>query len=197
MTSVLRDLDPRTLDRAATNLCLTQVTAVRPDQLTLPTPCDEWNLGELVAHLLAENRGFASNASGVIDRVAWQPGPPDEVALAEFPASVDQLATAFADDEVLDRQVEVREFGVFPGRVAAAMHFLDYLVHAWDIARSIDRPNPIPDDLADAALTLSPLFPTARPAGGPFAAVVPVAHEAGPVERLLGLVGRDPEWSAR
>jgi hypothetical protein len=156
MTSVLRDLDPRTLDRAPTSLCLTQVKAVRPDQLTLRTPCDEWNLGELVAHLLAENRGFASNASGVIDRVAWQPGPPDEVVLAEFPASVDQVTRAFADDEVLDRQVEVREFGVFPGRVAAA-----------------------------------------RPAGGAFAAVVLVAHEAGPVERLLGLVGRDPEWGAR
>lgn len=197
MTSVLRDADPRALDRAATALCLAQVSAVQPDQLTLPTPCDEWNLGELAAHLLAENRGFASNASGIVDRVAWQPGPPDELALLEFPASVELVVRAFADDDVLDRQVEVREFGAFPGRVAAAMHFLDYLVHSWDVARSIDQPNPIPDDLADAALTLSPLFPTARPVGGAFAAVVPVVETAGSVERLLGLVGRDPEWSAR
>lgn len=197
MTSVLRDLDPRTLDRAATDLCLVQVSAVRPDQLDLPTPCADWSLGQLVAHLLAENRGFASNASGVIDRVAWEPGPPDEVALAKFPTSVDQVAAAFADDEVLDRQVEVREFGMFSGRAASAMHFLDYLVHAWDVARSIGLPDPIPEDLAEAALRLSPLFPAARPAGGAFAPVVPVAVDAGPAERLLGLVGRDPAWSAR
>ncbi|GAA3558761.1 TIGR03086 family metal-binding protein [Kribbella ginsengisoli] len=196
MTSVLRDLDPRSLDRAATDLCLTQVSAVRPAQLSYPTPCDEWNLGELVAHLVAENRGFASNASGVVDRLAWQPGPP-EVALVEFPASVELLAKAFADDEVLQRMVEVREFGVFPGPVAAAMHFLDYLVHAWDVARAIDLPNPIPVELAAAALRLSALFPAARPVGGAFAAVVPVGEGAGAVERLLALTGRDPEWSAR
>jgi hypothetical protein len=59
MTSVLSDLDPRALDSSATALCLTAVSAVRPDQLDLPAPCAEWNLGELVAHLVAENRGFA------------------------------------------------------------------------------------------------------------------------------------------
>lgn len=115
---------------------MTAVRAVRPDQLDLPTPCSEWNLGELVAHLVAENRGFASNASGVVDRVAWKPGPPDEITLAKFPTSVDKVTAAFAEYEVLDRPVEVREFGVFPGRVAVAMHFVDYLVHAWDVTWS-------------------------------------------------------------
>ncbi|GAA1597672.1 TIGR03086 family metal-binding protein [Kribbella sancticallisti] len=197
MSSVLSDLDPRALDRAATALCLDAVAAVRPDQLDLPTPCSEWNLGELVAHLVAENRGFAANSAGVVDRTAWRPGPPDEITLAKFPASVARVGAAFAGYDVLDRPVEVREFGVFPGRVAVAMHFLDYLVHAWDVARSIGRPDPIPDDLAEAALRMSPLFPADRPAGGAFAAVVQVPHDARPSERLLGLTGRDPEWSAR
>ena len=31
---------------------------MKPDQLNLPTPCSEWSLGELIAHLVAENRGF-------------------------------------------------------------------------------------------------------------------------------------------
>ncbi|TCN32101.1 uncharacterized protein (TIGR03086 family) [Kribbella orskensis] len=197
MTSVLSDLDPRTLDLSATSLCLTAVTAVRPDQLDLPTPCSEWNLGELIAHLVAENRGFAANATGVIDRVAWKPGPPDEITLAKFPATVEKVTAAFAEYAVLERPVEIREFGVFPGRVAVAVHFVDYLVHAWDVARAIGRPDPIPDELADAALRLSPLFPVERSAGGAFAAVVPVDADASASERLLGLVGRDPKWSAR
>ncbi|HEU4948282.1 MAG TPA: TIGR03086 family metal-binding protein [Kribbella sp.] len=197
MTSVLSDLDPCALDRAATALCLEAVIAVRPDQLDLPTPCSEWKLGELVAHLVAENRGFAANASGVVDRTAWRPGPPDEITLAKFPRSVEKVTAAFAEYDVLHRLVEVREFGVFPGRIAVAMHFLDYLVHAWDVARSIGRPDPITDKLAEAALRLSPLLPAERPAHGAFAAVVPVDDAAAPTEQLLGLVGRDPEWSAR
>lgn len=197
MTSVLSDLDPRTLDQSATSLCLAAVTAVRPDQLDLPTPCSEWNLGELIAHLVAENRGFAANATGVIDRVAWKPGPPDEITLAKFPTSVEKVTGAFAEHDVLERRVEVREFGVFPGRVAVAMHFVGYLVHAWDVARAIGRSDPIPDELAEAALRLSPLFPVERPAGGAFAAAVPVDADAPASERLLGLVGRDPKWSAR
>jgi uncharacterized protein (TIGR03086 family) len=197
MTSVLSDLDPRTLDQSATSLCLTAVAAVRPNQLDLPTPCSEWNLGELIAHLVAENRGFAANATGVIDRVAWKPGPPDEITLAKFPASVEKVTAALADYDVLERPVEVRVFGVFPGRVAVAMHFVDYLVHSWDVARAIGRPDPIPDELAEAALRLSPLFPVERPPGGAFATVVPVDADAPASERLLGLVGRDPKWSAR
>jgi uncharacterized protein (TIGR03086 family) len=105
------------------------------------------------------------------------------------------VATAYADDAVLDLPVEVREFGIFPGRVAVAMHFFDYLVHAWDVARSIGRPNPIPEDLAALALQVGARFPAGRPAGGPFAAVVPTDSDAPASERLLGFAGRDPKWS--
>src|SRR6266545_138321 len=99
--------DPRPLDRAATEICGIAVAAVEPDQLDLPTPCSEWSLGELIAHLVAENRGFTAA-------------------------------------DLLDRSVEVREFGVFPGSAAVAMHFVDNLAHAWDVARSIGLPDPIP-----------------------------------------------------
>jgi uncharacterized protein (TIGR03086 family) len=75
------------------------------------------------------------------------------------------------------------------------MHFLDYLVHAWDVARSIGLPNPIPEDLAEIALHLGVLIPAERPAGGVFAPVVPIDPDASASERLLGLVGRDPKWS--
>lgn len=197
MTSVLSDLDPRALDHAATALCQAAVSAIRPDQLDLPTPCSGWSLGELVAHLVAENRGFAANASGAVDRAAWLPGPPDEITLAMFPAFVDKVTQAFAADDLLDRPVEVREFGVFPGRVAVAMHFVDSLLHSWDVARALGSPDPIPEELAEAALRLSPLFPADRPEGGAFAPVVQVAPKASASERLLGLAGRDHQWSAR
>jgi uncharacterized protein (TIGR03086 family) len=206
MTSVLSDLDLRAQDRAATGLCLTAVEAVKPNQLDLPTPCVGWNLGELVAHLVAENRGFAAIARGAswsaqlgeevrFGPEMWRPGPPDEITLARFGATTEAVAAAYADDAVLDLLVEVREFGIFPGRVAVAMHFVDYLVHAWDVARSIGLPNPIPEDLAELALRIGALFPAERPEGGAFAPVVPTDPDAPASERLLGLTGRDPKWS--
>ena len=206
MTSVLSDLDLRTQDRAATGLCLTAVEMVKPNQLDLPTPCAGWNLGELVAHLVAENRGFAAIARGAtwseqlgeevrFGPEMWRPGPPDEITLARFAATTDAVEAAYADDAVLDLPMEMREFGIFPGRVAVAMHFVDYLVHAWDVARSIGLPNPIPDDLAEVALQIGALFPAERPEGGPFAAVVPTDPDAPASEQLLGLTGRDPKWS--
>lgn len=206
MSSLLSDLDLRGPDRAATGLCLTAVEAVKPNQLDLPTPCIDWNLGELVAHLVAENRGFATIARGArwsaqLDEEVrfglemWRPGPPDEITLARFPATVEAMAAAYADDAVLDLSMEVREFGIFPGRVAVGMHFLDYLVHSWDVARSIGLPNPIPEDLAELALQLGALIPAERPEGGAFAPVVQTDPDAPASERLLGLVGRDPKWS--
>lgn len=200
MTSVLSDLDPRALDQAATTVCLTAVTAVEPDQLDLPTPCALWSLGELIAHLVAENHGFAANATnppGSISRGVWRPEMPDATALAEFPASVKEVTAAFAAPEVLDAAVEVREFGVFPGRVAIAMHFVDSLAHAWDVARSIGLPDPMPAELAEAGLALSALIPDDRPVGSPFASVVPVDPAASANERFLGLLGRDPQWGTR
>jgi uncharacterized protein (TIGR03086 family) len=202
----LRAADLRAEDQAATDLCRTAVELVKPNQLDLRTPCADWNLGELIAHLVAENRGFAAIARGAswseqlgkevrFGLEMWRPGPPDEITHARFGATVEAVAAAYADDAVLDLPVEVREFGVFPGRVAVAMHFLDYLVHAWDVARSIGLPNPIPEELAELALRLGVVIPAERPEGGVFAPVVPTHPEAPASERLLGLVGRDPKWS--
>lgn len=194
MKALPSDFDPRPFDQAATDLCQAEIATIRPDQLDLPTPCAEWTLGELIAHLVAENRGFAAAAVGAPDPSAWRPGPPDEITVTLFPWSVDKVTAAFAADGVLEREVEVREFGVFPGRVAVGMHFIDYLVHAWDVARSLDRLDPIPHDLAEAALRLHALFPSERPDGSSFAPVVPVHPLASASSRLLALAGRDPEW---
>jgi uncharacterized protein (TIGR03086 family) len=200
MISVLSKLDPRALDRAAVAVSLAVVAEVSPDQLHLSTPCGDWRLGELIAHLVAENRGFAANATsppGEVSREVWRPGPGDASALAQYPGSVEAVTAAFAPDGVLDAPVEVREFGIHPGRIALAMHFIDYLTHSWDVARTIGFPNPIPEELAEAALALAVLIPIERPAGSPFAAVVPVAADASAGDRWLGLAGRDPQWSAR
>jgi uncharacterized protein (TIGR03086 family) len=185
--------DPRVLDEAAAAVCLAVVGQVRPDQLDLPTPCTDWSLGELLAHQVAENRGFAANVinpPGTINREIWRPGRA-ETALESFAESVNLVTGAFRIAE-LDAPVEVREFGVFPARAAIAMHFVDYLAHSWDIARAIGLDDPIPPHLAEAAIPYAEQIPTDRPPGSSFAPVVETNATAS--DRFLGLTGRDPRW---
>jgi hypothetical protein len=102
--SVLSELDPRSLDRAAVAVSLAVVAEVSPDQLDLPTPCGDWRLGELIAHLVAENRGFAANATrlpGEVSRDVWRLKPGAASALADYPGSVEAMTAAFAPDAVL------------------------------------------------------------------------------------------------
>ena len=40
------------------------VTGVRPEQWSAPTPCTDWNVHQLVNHLVAVNLTFASLLSG-------------------------------------------------------------------------------------------------------------------------------------
>ncbi|WP_344168205.1 TIGR03086 family metal-binding protein [Kribbella lupini] len=188
--------DPRALDEAAAAMCLAVVAQVRPDQLTLPTPCSDWTLGELLAHQVAENRGFAANVinpPGAINREIWRPGQP-ETALESFAESVNLVTGAFRVAE-LDAPVEVREFGVFPARTAIAMHFVDYLAHGWDIAKAIGLADPIPPRLAEAAIPYADAIPKDRPAGGSFAPVLETAEDESPNNRFLSLTGRDPAWT--
>src|SRR2546429_4558462 len=40
------------------------VDKVRPEDLDRATPCDGWNLGQLLAHMTVQHRGFAAAARG-------------------------------------------------------------------------------------------------------------------------------------
>jgi hypothetical protein len=43
--------------------------------LSRPTPCSDWTLGELLAHMTAQHEGFAAAAAGDgADLVHWQQG---------------------------------------------------------------------------------------------------------------------------
>ncbi|WP_063822828.1 TIGR03086 family metal-binding protein [Kribbella flavida] len=185
------------LDEAAAAVCLAVVGQVRPDQLDLPTPCTQWSLGELLAHQVAENRGFAANVinpPGAVNPEIWQPGRP-ETALEDFAESVNLVTGAFRIAD-LEAPVEVREFGVFPARVAIAMHFVDYLAHSWDIARAIGLADPMPPRLAEAAIQYAALIPADRPDGSAFAPVVAIAEDTSANDKFLGLTGRDPGWTS-
>jgi len=190
--------DPRPLLAAALDQTGALVHGVRSDQLDLPTPCAEYDVRLLEAHLL-----------GVLGRIAHvgAGGAPFDVpslveGVADVPAAWDaarlRLEKVWSDDGVLDRVLRAPWGGV-PGRALALGYTQEVLTHAWDLAVSTSQRDLLDDALAAAALNGVESRVPASPRGEriPFGPVVPVPPEASAYERLVGWLGRDPApWSA-
>jgi len=185
------ELERRALD-AATKI----ISRARPEDLTLPTPCAQWDLRALLVHLVSENLGFADAARGGTAAGSWSIGTLDPDPVTAFAASAAEVAEAFAADGLLARLVTVPAFGVFPGEVAVKMHLIDTVAHGWDVSRTLGEDWAPEEDLVEAALTVALRFPMPRGPGQAFGALVDVPQDAPAAERLLGYLGRDPEWKA-
>ncbi|WP_405061788.1 TIGR03086 family metal-binding protein [Kribbella sp. NBC_01505] len=192
-------MDVRDLDRRAGAVLGEIVMQVRPEHLSLPTPCPDWTVRGLLRHIVSENEGFAAAATnGSAPVQTWTGGRLGDNPAGAYRRSNVAVADAFADGGALDRLMEVREYGSFPRRIALTFHHLDCVIHAWDLAQALDLPYSPPYDLVEAALDLARRIPDTESARGPGAAFersLKVSGTASPFHQLLGLLGRDPEWT--
>jgi uncharacterized protein (TIGR03086 family) len=190
------DMDIRELDGRALAVVDKLVGTVTPADLHRPTPCAGWTLSDLLQHQISENRGFAV---AVREGAAtdWHSGSIGHDPYRSYAESVTTVLDAFAED-MLERQVTIREFGTFPGIVAVGMHLIDTVAHGWDIAKSLGLPYEQDEDVVAAALWGAQQIP-ADPAGrrerGTFDVVVPVVENASALDRFLGVLGRSPGWT--
>jgi uncharacterized protein (TIGR03086 family) len=127
------------------------VDNVRPDQWTLPTPCTEWNVRQIVEHLIAGNEQTATALVG--------PGPStpavvgDDLAAA-FASSCERLRWAYEAPGALAATIEM-PFGPMPAEFMARIRAGDMLIHAWDLARATGQPTDYAPELNETVLALS------------------------------------------
>jgi len=169
------------------------VARVRPGDLDRPTPCAEWDLRALLAHMTGQDRGFAAAALADVSADAFAPRDP---ATWEAGAAVVVAAFAAADP---DRPVLMPEFGDmrFPLDTVIGFHLIDTMVHGWDVAVSIGAEVDYDDDLLAAAQRIAEAVPggDVRTApGAPFAPILSTVDETDGWARTLALVGRDADW---
>jgi uncharacterized protein (TIGR03086 family) len=175
------------------------VALVTDDQLDLPTPCPEWTLRALLVHMTGSNNGFADTAEGrPADPEVWAGSTIGADVVGEYQKSSQRVHAAFAAPGVLDRTFDVHGFGAYPAATAIGMHFIDYLVHGWDVARAIGADDELDDELCVAVLEMGRRWPKGAPTiwgpGAPFGHQVTVAPDASPQDRMLGFLGRSPNW---
>lgn len=171
-----------------------RVHAVRPDQWGCPTPCEKWEVRNLISHLVTEQLWVPSlvtegmtvaEVGGALD---GDPLGADPVAAWDSAAAA--ALAAFAAPGALERTVHL-SYGDRPAVEYAREMIFDLVVHSWDLARGIEGDETIAADLVDAVY--SGLDPDADLSDtGMYDPPVPVAADADEQTRLIALTGRKP-----
>ena len=195
-------MDVVALDRAAVEASVELVRRAAPGDWSRPTPCAGWELSDLVAHMTVQHHGFAAASEGAgTELEPWQPVVSDDPVRA-YAESAQRVIDAFAAPGVLEREFWLPEISIelrFPAPAAIGFHHLDYVVHSWDVARTLGVPVPIGDDVIEPALGLAERIPDDdsrdRP-GAAFGHAVPTTGTSS-LDRLVALLGRTPGWTAQ
>ena len=160
------------------------IGAVRADQFDLPTPCTEWNVLQLLDHVIGDEALYASSLSER-DQIAG----PGEDHLGSFDRLVTQLLDAVQAPARLERTLD-SPIGEMTGSELLEGAFMDTLVHGWDIAKATGQDTALDPKLVEACYTLFELKVDGMRESGIIGPRVPVEPEASTQTKLLGALGR-------
>ncbi len=173
------------------------VAGVRDDQLTDPTPCTGTSVAAMLDHFVGLTLGMRMAA----EKNPMQGAPkadadtlPDDWR-TRLPSQLDELVAAWRKPGAWDGETEAG--GVrMPASAMGVVALNEVLVHGWDLAVATGQPYRADPASTEACLELARQF-AAMPEMRDqiYGPVVPVPDDAPAMDRLLGLTGRDPEWT--
>ena len=106
------------------------LVTVTPADLCLPTPCEQWRLGDLLAHMEDSLDAFAEGAGGTIDLRSAAPAPLHE-RITTLQTKACDLLGAWAAATTSTVAVGGRPM---PVRTIARLAAVEIAVHGWDVA---------------------------------------------------------------
>ncbi|MGH8964543.1 MAG: TIGR03086 family metal-binding protein [Actinomycetes bacterium] len=188
-------MDVSMLHRRAVESWVSRLAAVSEDQWQNPTPCTDWNVRELVNHVVGEERwtvpllqgrtieDVGSDLDG--DLLGDDPAAAGREA-AEGAASVmDEKAPAGGKVALSYGQEDVAEYAY---QLAA-----DHLVHGWDLAAATGGDTDLDPELVHEVATWFAEREEIYRSGG---AIGPRATSTGGAQAdLLASFGRDGDWA--
>ncbi|GLZ44104.1 hypothetical protein Acsp06_02890 [Actinomycetospora sp. NBRC 106375] len=157
----------------------------------VPTPVPDWTARDVVEHLTTWFPGFLAGSGVAL---------PDGPAAADDPVAAwvhqaDAVQALLDDPEQAQRPIENPHIGAMTVAAAADMIYTnDVFMHTWDLARATGQ-----DDRLDSAFCavlvegMEPMEQVIR-SSGQFGPRVPVPDDADDQARMLGFIGRDPDW---
>ena len=190
VTMVMIDLGPAT-DRMAQ-----LVASVSDEQLGAPTPCPNTSLGDLMDHIGSLTSGFmlvARKESGATGAPTPDARNLEAGWRERLTGDLETLAAAWGDPAAWEGMTQAAGIDL-PGEVAGLVALDELVVHGWDVAVASNQAyDPTVEEIA-AATQFVTGFNAPRD-GHLFGPIVPVPDDASPLDKLLGLTGRDPRWA--
>ena len=171
-------------DCAAVTLpaCRGALRRLTEDDLTRPTPCTEYTVGDVGQHLVRSMVLLASVAGEQIDT-------PAAGTLDTTVAATAEAALAAWRHRGLDGSVAVGR-SVLPASLAVEIIPLELLVHGWDIAVATGQDIDVSPEVASYVLDRARELITQDKRGRSFAAEVPAGPDATVLQRLIAFTGR-------
>jgi len=171
-----------------------RVSQIRDDQWEAGTPDTEWNVRDLVNHVLAENLWAPPLLAGSTIAEVGDRFDGDVLGaepMAAWTAASAAAVEAVEDDGAMDRIVHL-SFGDFPGSEYTLQLFADHLIHAWDLARAIGADERLDPGLVVSCASWFDAVEDAYRGAGAIAARPPVPASADDQAVLLARFGRLP-----
>jgi uncharacterized protein (TIGR03086 family) len=148
-------VDQGELHRRAVEEFDARVRAVGDDQWGLATPCSDWNVRQLVNHLVYENRWTVPlMGGGTIAEVGerYEGDLLGDDPRGAWDESSKEAVQSVLADGALERVVDTSS-GPTPAREYVSQLFADHLIHAWDLARAVGADERLDPELVDACAT--------------------------------------------
>jgi uncharacterized protein (TIGR03086 family) len=171
------------------------VDGAEPSNWGRPTPCSEYDVKDLIGHMVGWSASFEAAANGRTpegDPTAYQPS---EKSAAEFRAAADSIVAGWTANG-LDREVSLVGASGMPGQMVFEMTLVEYLAHGWDLGKATGQPLRYTEEEAQNILERAQQGPMAsneyRGEGKSFGKIVDVAATAPALERFAGFMGRTP-----
>jgi len=169
-----------------------RVRQIGDDQWQAATPDEDWNVRDLVNHVVGEDLWapallagstiaevgdrFDGDVLGVDPKAAWAQASGAAVRAVEGEGAMDRIVHL--------------SFGDFPGREYTLQLFADHLIHAWDLARAIGADERLDAELVVSCATWFAPVEDAYRGAGAIAARPPVPGDADAQTVLLASFGR-------
>lgn len=164
------------------------IAKIGPEQWNAATPCTEWDVRDLVNHLVGIDLVFAALIEGdtMPERGADRLG---DDPVGAYRSSGAALQAAFSGPGVLERNYR-GPLGSATGAERLQIRMYDLLAHGWDLAQAIGVPARLPEDLAEHALAFVQVQLSSQSRTGRFAEPQPVKETAPATDRLAAFLGR-------
>jgi uncharacterized protein (TIGR03086 family) len=163
-----------------------------------PTPCDHWNVTQVLQHAQGDQLAYASAITG-------GPGPTEnpftpsgqllEDPLTFMEGALQSCANAWATIKPDATAATPLPQGSLPASIGVGACALDAAIHAWDIAVATGQRSPVTPTLARSLMPVATTIVEPLRAYRAYAPALESANGDDDVAVLLRYLGRRPDWT--